>query len=80
MAYDANKDKVIKVFTFEYEGGSLLFAITSYNGGGPKLQISRTYNKNNGETGYAKAGRLTLEETQFLFSNSSDIVKCMEGD
>ncbi len=54
MGYDQSKDKVIKVFTHEYEKGSLLFAITSYAGGDPKMQMSRTYDKKNSETGYAK--------------------------
>jgi len=80
MAYDQNKDKVMKVLTYEYEGGSLLFAIISYNGGEPKLQISRTYDKKNDEIGYAKIGRLTKEETQFFLDHSGELIDNMKGD
>lgn len=80
MGYDQNKDKVIKVFTYEYEKGSLLFAITSYNGGSPKMQMSRTYEKKNEETGYAKPGRLTLEEMKFFMEHSKEIIEYMKGE
>jgi len=80
MAYNQTKDKVMKVLTYEYEGGSLLFAIISYDGGEAKLQISRTYNKKNDEIGYAKIGRLTKEETQFFLDNAEELVDNMKGD
>ena len=80
MAYDTNKDKVLKVSTHEYEGGSLLFALISYDGGPPKLQISRTYDKRNGETGYGKLGRMTIREVQFFIDNGKEIIENMKAE
>lgn len=79
MGYDESKDKLLKLFErIKTDGsGSLLAAVMQYNGGEVKLQLSRTYEKKNGETGYAKSGRLSQDEVQFLLNHGEEILSLM---
>jgi len=64
-SFDRSKD--VCVFEKKIESGdkSLNICVMSYNGGEMKLQIGpRTYVKRDGSTGFAKAGRMTLEEVR----------------
>jgi hypothetical protein len=63
MAYDAKKDITVASRVALDDGtNTLLVCIQRYNGGEPKIQISRTVKLNNGETQYVKQGRLTFAE------------------
>jgi hypothetical protein len=63
MAYDAKKDITVASRVAVNDGtNTLIVCIQRYNGGEPKIQISRTVKLNNGETQYAKQGRLTFAE------------------
>ena len=75
--YDESKDKLLKLFEKDYEKGSLLVAVMQYDEGPAKLQLSRTYERKDGETGHAKAGRLTKDEVQFIVGNSEEILDLM---
>lgn len=79
MGYDESKDKLLKLFErIKSDGsGSLLVALMQYNGGDVKLQISRSYEKKNGETGYGKMGRLSQDEVKFLLDSGEEIVNLM---
>jgi len=69
MAYQKEKDILVKVWAFEGEGESdtLEVGIYQYNGGDKKLQIGpRTFERKNGDMGHRKAGRLTVAETAWL--------------
>jgi len=78
MAYNPNKDDMIKTFTLEKDGGTLDFQIFSYNHQAPKLQISRSFTRRDGTTDYGKGGRLSLDEVVFLKDNINEIIIAME--
>ena len=71
--FDPDKDKVIKRWKCEETG--LIFAIHSYDGGEPKLQIGPRIlmKKDGGERAPAKAGRLTVEDLTFLYDHIDEI-------
>jgi hypothetical protein len=68
MAYDKTKDIEIANEAIQCDNDKeLQISVYSYNGNEAKLQIGpRTYVKKNGEMGYGKAGRLTLDEVDQL--------------
>lgn len=71
--FDPEKDKVLKSWKCEETG--LVFAIHSYDGGEPKLQIGpRILMKKDGtQRAPAKAGRLSVEDLTFLYDNIDEI-------
>lgn len=81
MAYNQEKDKLLKLFEMESNipGNSLLVSIFSYDNAKPKLQITRSYKKKDETLGYAAAGRLTIEEVEFLKNNMDEIISTMKG-
>ena len=82
MAYDVNKDKLLKLFEMKSDtlGNSLLVSIFSYDNAKPKLQITRSYKKKDETLGYAAAGRLTIEEVEFIRDNINEIIEIMKGE
>jgi len=67
MAYNKSLDKELKQWKIESEDTAILVSVYAYNGGDKKLQIGpRTYAKKNGDVGYRKAGRLSVDETAKL--------------
>ena len=64
MPYDASLDESLFSKTYEYEGGKVIVAVYSYNKGQKKLQISRENLNAEGETRFAKLGRMTKDEAQ----------------
>ncbi|MDY0161943.1 hypothetical protein [Desulfobotulus sp.] len=76
--FDPEKDKVLKSWQSEETG--LVVAIHSYAGGEAKLQIGpRMLKKRDGsDRAPAKAGRLTLEDVQFLYDIIDDIKDGLE--
>jgi len=78
MGYNPDKDRLIKTFTLERDGGSLDFQIFSYNEQAPKLQVSRSFTRRDGTTDYGKGGRLSLDEVVFLKDNINEIIIAME--
>ena len=81
MAYNKDLDKVLWEGAIEgdVEGKALLVSVHSYNGGDAKLQIGpRTYLKRNGDIGYGKAGRLTLEEGVALANMLPQALEAMD--
>jgi hypothetical protein len=82
MAYDVNKDKLLKLFEMKSDtlGNSLLISIFSYNNAKPKLQITRSYKKKDETFGYTAAGRLKIEEVEFIRDNINEIIEIMKGE
>ena len=80
MQYDQQKDVVIKLFEMKQEGDnkSLLISVMAYNGGEPKLQITRMYKKKDETVGYGKMGRLDINELQFIKDYSDEILDTMK--
>jgi hypothetical protein len=78
MAYNEDKDKLIKMFEYtDDKGGSVMFSVFSYDNGPKKLGISRSYNKKDGTVGYGPMGRLSLSELNFFKDKIEDILKEM---
>ena len=75
MGYNQDDDKLIKLFEFEYEKGSLQFSLFSYKGQKPKLQVHRMFEKKDGTMDYGKMGRLTLEEMNYFSSIIDEIME-----
>jgi hypothetical protein len=67
MAYDPEKDKILK--TWECTGTGLVVSINRYGDGEPKLQIGpRILLKADGtERAPVKAGRLTIEDVMWFY-------------
>jgi len=82
MAYNADKDKLLKLFEMESNipGQSLLVSIFSYDGAKPKLQITRSYKKKDDTIGYGSSGRLALEEIEFIRDNINEIISIMKRE
>lgn len=80
MAYNAEKDKVLKVFEMDQGNGNFfIVSIFSYDGGKAKLQFSRRFEKSDGTSSYKASGRMTIEEIKFVNNCMDQIVSCMEG-
>ena len=76
MAYDTSKDKVL----WEGEVGDLQISVHSYGDGEPKLQIGpRKTVKEGEEPRYRKAGRLSLDEFDYILKFKKAILQVMEG-
>lgn len=66
MAFDPQKDKVLKKWKCEETG--LVVSINQYGDGEPKLQIGpRVFKRSDGEESQRKAGRLTIEDLMWLY-------------
>ena len=73
MAYDPEKDKMLKKWKCEETG--LVVSINQYGDGEPKVQIGpRILLKKDGtERAPVKAGRLTIEDLMWLYDNIDEI-------
>lgn len=76
--YEQEMDKLIKLFEYKQEKGSLLFSIFSYKGGIPKLGITRSFEKKDGTIGYSNSGRLNIDEIKFFKNNYDEIINIIE--
>ncbi len=79
MAFDPEKDKVLKKWKCEETG--LLISINQYGEAQPKLQIGpRILLKKDGtERAPAKAGRLTVEDVLWLYDMIDEIKDELTG-
>lgn len=68
MAFDPSKDKILKAWKCEETG--LIVSINQYDQGEPKLQIGPRIlqRKEGGQRTPVKAGRLTVEDVDWLYS------------
>ena len=65
MAYDAEKDQVLK--SWENDETGLIISINQYGEGEPKMQIGpRTFRRKDGGTSTRKAGRLAIDDVLWL--------------
>ena len=66
MPFDPEKDKVLKTWRSEETG--LLVTINRYGEGEAKVQIGpRIFVRKDGKESQRKAGRLTIEDLQWLY-------------
>jgi len=84
MAYDPSKDQTLQ--TWENEETGLMISINRYGAGEPKLQIGpRTFVKRDGTKSTVKAGRLGIDDVNWLDGIIEEIKEKMnqfylEGD
>lgn len=76
--FDSEKDKVLKSWRCEETG--LVVAIHSYNGGEAKLQIGPRMlkRKTSPELVPGKAGRLTMEDLEWLYNIIDEVKDSLE--
>ena len=81
MAYNKDLDKALWEKSIDGEDGKqLMVSVHSYNGGDAKLQIGpRVYTKKDGNPGYGKAGRLTIEEGVALANLMGEALEVMDA-
>jgi hypothetical protein len=78
MAYESEKDKVLKQWESETTG--LLVSINQYDNGEPKVQIGpRLYTKKDGTKGQGKAGRLSLEDLMWFFEIIDEVKETLSA-
>jgi hypothetical protein len=75
MAYDEKNDVIL----WEGKVGNLCMAVKQYNGGTPKLQIGPRIVESKGEEKFMKAGRLTVEELDYIVESAPAIAQAIEG-
>ena len=65
MAFDKSLDKEVFSESVEFEMTKITVSVFSYNGGTPKLQVSRqNRNPDSGDWMFSKLGRLIKEEAE----------------
>ena len=64
MPYDSSLDNQLFSKSWESASGKITVSVYSYNNGQKKLQIVRENLDEEGNTRFAKLGRLTKDETQ----------------
>lgn len=65
MAFDKTLDKEMFKEEIEFEMTKVTISVFSYNGGTPKLQISRVNrNQDSGDWVFSKLGRMMKEEAE----------------
>lgn len=66
MAFDPEKDKVLKMWKCEETG--LMVTINRYGQGEAKVQIGpRVFTRKDGKESQRKAGRLTIEDLEWFY-------------
>ena len=72
MAFDPNKDKILKKWTCKETG--LVVSINQYGEGEPKLQIGpRIFIRKDGGESQRKAGRLSMEDLMWFYDIIDDV-------
>lgn len=77
--YDQSKDKLLKLFELKKEKSSVLCSVFSYDGGQPKLGLTRSFQKQDGTVGYGQIGRISIEEAEFLREKIDEIIEIMKN-
>ena len=76
MPFDQEKDKVLKFWRSEETG--LIISINSYNDGEAKVQIGpRIFVKKDGSESQRRAGRLSMEDTLWLYDIIDEIQEAL---
>jgi hypothetical protein len=78
MPYDGKLDKQVFSKFWENDTTKLTVSIYSYNNGPQKLQISRENKNAEGETAFAKLGRMTKDEAQAVLPYIQEAIKQMQ--
>ena len=76
--FDPSLDKEIFVKRAEFQNTTVKVAVMQYNEGQKKLQLSREMSTADGETRFAKLGRLTKEEAESVIPLMQEALSHME--
>ena len=80
MAYDPSLNKTLVEVELN-EGDTVLNAsVEQYNGGEPKLQLTRFYVTKAGARRPRKVGRMTVEEVEALAERLPELMKVLNGE
>ncbi len=80
MPFDKSLDKELFSKTAKLETTRLTVAVFSYNGGIPKLQISReNLNPASGEYRFSKLGRMIKEEVEAVLPLTKEALPYLES-
>jgi hypothetical protein len=80
MAYDPTLNETLMEVELN-EGDTVLTAsVEQYNGGEPKLQLTRFYVTKAGARRPRKVGRLTVEEVEALTARLPEIMRVLNGE
>lgn len=80
MAFDKNLDKQLFSKTVKFETSRLTVGVFSYNGGTPKMQISReNLDPNTGEYAFAKLGRMLKDEAEAVMPLMQEALQHMKS-
>ncbi len=82
MAFNKALDREVRGWVIgNPDDKHLRISVMQYNGGEMKLQIGpRVYKRGNGADGFAKAGRLTLNEVKALTDITPEIEGVLAGN
>lgn len=78
MPYDNTLDKRLFTKSWEADAGKITVSVHSYNGGPKKLQIIRENLDDEGNTRFAKLGRLTKPELEGIIPFFQEALSVME--
>jgi len=78
MPYDRNLDQVLWSEPVEFEATKLTVSVYAYNGGTPKIQISRENKTKDGEWSFAKLGRMAKTEAAAVLPLIKKAVESMD--
>ncbi|MFA5142485.1 MAG: hypothetical protein WC471_05970 [Candidatus Woesearchaeota archaeon] len=66
VGFDKNLDKNLFSSAVEFDNSRITVAVFTYNGGMPKLQITRETKSKAGEYTFAKLGRMNKDEIKSI--------------
>ena len=67
--YDPEKDKILKSTQIPVKDGMWIeFSVASYDGGEPKVQLTRQIETTKGDRRHIKLGRLTFNEMELIIA------------
>ena len=77
MPYDSSLDKQLFTKSYDSGNGKITVSVHSYNNGAKKLQIIRENQDDEGNTRFAKLGRLTKAELEGILPFLQEAVSSM---
>ena len=79
-SFDSSQQEELAKWETGHGDNDILIGVYKYKGGEPKMGINKYYvDKNTGEVGITKAGRLSYDDVQFLESILPKVIDVMAG-
>ncbi len=77
MPYDSSLDEKLFSKSWDNENGKIVVSVYSYNNGPNKLQIIREVKSREGQSNFAKLGRLSKDELQGILPLIQEALEVM---